>query len=123
MQLLQGKGIANSISLKEGEEAFKERASAIKRYGAATVVMAVLSSNADSPLPKGVCFAAEVGLAGEIRPVQRIDQRISEAEKLGFKAIFVSSSTSVSDQKRKIRVIQLGKIEEVIAKIFSRGQG
>jgi len=87
------------------------------------VVMAVLSSNADSPLPKGVCFAAEVGLAGEIRPVQRIDQRISEAEKLGFKAIFVSSSASVSDQKRNIRVIQLGKIEEVIAKIFSKVQG
>src|SRR6056300_624500 len=87
------------------------------------VVMAVLSSNADSQLPNGVCFAAEVGLAGEIRPVQRIDQRISEAEKLGFKTIFVSSSTSVSDQKRNIRVIQLGKIEEVIAKIFSRVQG
>jgi DNA repair protein RadA/Sms len=87
------------------------------------VVMAVLSSNADSPLPKGVCFAAEVGLSGEIRPVQRIDQRISEAEKLGFKAIFISSSASVSNQKRNIRVIQLGKIEEVIAKIFSRAQG
>jgi len=87
------------------------------------VVMAVLSSNADLPLPKGVCFAAEVGLAGEIRPVQRVDQRISEAEKLGFKAIFIASTATDSSQKRSIRVIQVAKIEEVIAKIFAKAQG
>jgi DNA repair protein RadA/Sms len=87
------------------------------------VVMAVLSSNADLPLPKGVCFAAEVGLAGEIRPVQRLDQRISEAEKLGFKAIFIASTATDTSQKRSIRVIQVTKIEEVIAKIFAKAQG
>jgi DNA repair protein RadA/Sms len=87
------------------------------------VVMAVLSSNADLPLPKGVCFAAEVGLAGEIRPVQRVDQRISEAEKLGFKAIFIASTATDPSQKRSIRVIQVAKIEEVIAKIFAKAQG
>jgi DNA repair protein RadA/Sms len=87
------------------------------------VVMAVLSSNADLPLPKGVCFAAEVGLAGEIRPVQRVDQRISEAEKLGFKAIFIASTATDASQKRSIRVIQVAKIEEVIAKIFAKAQG
>ncbi len=87
------------------------------------VVMAVLSSNADLPLPKGVCFAAEVGLAGEIRPVQRVDQRISEAEKLGFKAMFIASTTTDTSQKRSIRVIQVTKIEEVIAKIFAKAQG
>jgi DNA repair protein RadA/Sms len=87
------------------------------------VVMAVLSSNADLPLPKGVCFAAEVGLAGEIRPVQRVDQRISEAEKLGFKAIFIASTATDTSQKRSIRVIQVTKIEEVIAKIFAKAQG
>jgi len=56
------------------------------------VMAAILSSNADIPLERGVCFAAEVGLAGEIRPVQRIDQRIIEAEKLGFSTIYVSKS-------------------------------
>ena len=52
------------------------------------VAMAILSSNEDVAIPKTFCFAAEVGLGGEIRPVQRVEQRISEAEKLGFDTIF-----------------------------------
>ena len=59
------------------------------------VIAAILSSNADIPIEKGVCFAAEVGLAGEIRPVQRIDQRILEAEKLGFNTIYVSKNNKI----------------------------
>jgi len=84
------------------------------------VVMAVLSSNADKPLPASICFAAEVGLAGEIRSVQSIDRRIAEAEKLGFKAIFVASNASIDDMAHKIRIIKVAKIEEVVAKIFSK---
>ena len=56
------------------------------------VVAAILSSDQDQALPSNYCFAAEVGLAGEIRPVQRIDRRISEAEKLGFNSIFISTN-------------------------------
>ena len=84
------------------------------------VVMAVLSSNADKPLPASICFAAEVGLAGEIRSVQSIDRRIAEAEKLGFKAIFVASNASIDDKTHQIRIIKVAKIEEVVAKIFSK---
>jgi len=83
------------------------------------VVMAVLSSNADKPLPESICFAAEVGLAGEIRSVQSIDRRIAEAEKLGFKAIFVASNASIDGKAHQIRIIKVAKIEEVVAKIFS----
>lgn len=54
------------------------------------VVCAVLSSNADLSIPSGICFAGEVGLSGEIRPVNRIEIRIAEAEKLGFKEIYIS---------------------------------
>ena len=84
------------------------------------VVMAVLSSNADKPLPASICFAAEVGLAGEIRSVQSIDRRIAEAEKLGFKAIFVASNASIDDKAHQIHIIKVAKIEEVVAKIFSK---
>jgi DNA repair protein RadA/Sms len=84
------------------------------------VVMAVLSSNADKPLPASICFAAEVGLAGEIRSVQSIDRRIAEAEKLGFKTIFVASNASIDDKTHQIRIIKVAKIEEVVAKIFSK---
>ena len=84
------------------------------------VVMAVLSSNADKPLPASICFAAEVGLAGEIRSVQSIDRRIAEAEKLGFKAIFVASNASIDDKAHQIRIIRVSKIVEVVAKIFSK---
>jgi len=84
------------------------------------VVMAVLSSNANKPLPASICFAAEVGLAGEIRSVQSIDRRIAEAEKLGFKAIFVASNASIDDKANQIRIIRVAKIEEVVAKIFSK---
>jgi len=84
------------------------------------VVMAVLSSNADKPLPASICFAAEVGLAGEIRSVQSIDRRIAEAEKLGFKAIFVASNASIDNKAHQIRIIKVSKIEEVVAKIFSK---
>ncbi|NER10213.1 DNA repair protein RadA/Sms [Muriicola jejuensis] len=82
------------------------------------VVAAVLSSNSDIPLEKGVCFAAEIGLAGEVRPVRRIDQRILEAEKLGFTRIFVSKNNKIGLKKHNILISKVSKIEDVIRELF-----
>ena len=82
------------------------------------VAMAILSSNEDVAIPKTFCFAAEVGLGGEIRPVQRVEQRISEAEKLGFDTIFISKYCKLTATKSNINVITYAKVEEVIAHLF-----
>lgn len=82
------------------------------------VVAAILSSNEDIPVAKNICFAAEVGLAGEIRPVSRIDQRILEAEKLGFDTIFVSKHNKISLKNPGIAVKLAGRIEEVVSELF-----
>lgn len=82
------------------------------------VLAAILSSNADIPVPKDVCFAAEVGLAGEIRPVPRIDQRIGEAEKLGFSTIYIAANTSLSVKKTAIEIRKVGKVEELVSALF-----
>ena len=84
------------------------------------VVAAVLSSNQDQPIDSKTCFAAEVGLSGEIRPINRAEQRISEADKLGFSRIFISKyNTKGIDRKRfSIEIIAVGKIEEVYRKLF-----
>lgn len=84
------------------------------------VVCAVLSSNADISINNHVCLAAEVGLSGEIRPVNRIDQRISEAEKLGYEKIIVSRFNKGIDQNNfQIEIIQVSKIEEVFKDLFA----
>ena len=77
------------------------------------IISAIMSSNNDVNIPEDYCFAAEVGLSGEIRPVSRIDQRIKEAEKLGFSKIFISKYCDVISTK-KIEVIYLTKIEDLI---------
>ncbi len=82
------------------------------------VLAAILSSNADIPIEKGVCFAAEVGLAGEIRPVQRVDQRILEAEKLGFTQIYVSKSNKIGLKNTSIQIQLVSKIEDVVTSLF-----
>lgn len=83
------------------------------------VVCAILSSNEDVAIDQKICFAAEVGLSGEIRSVNHIEQRISEAEKLGFEAIVVSKYNAKSlNQNRKIRVVAVSKIEEVFRFVF-----
>ena len=82
------------------------------------VLAAILSSNADIALDKDVCFAAEVGLAGEIRPVPRVDQRIGEAEKLGFSAIYVSSQAGISKKSRSIEVRKVSKVEDLVRALF-----
>jgi DNA repair protein RadA/Sms len=88
------------------------------------LVCAILSSNEDLPIPPSVAFAAEVGLTGEIRPVNRIEQRISEAEKLGFEKIYVSSFNlkGLNLKNFKIEIIPVTKMEEAFASLFGEGQ-
>ena len=84
------------------------------------VTMAVLSSNADMPIPQGITFAAELGLSGEVRPVNRAEIRIQEAQKLGYKSIFISKYTKgITISDFKIKVILCEKIEDVVRKVFS----
>jgi len=83
------------------------------------VISAILSSNDDEPIPQEYCFAAEVGLAGEIRPVNRIEQRIIEAEKLGFTKIFISKFNKLSKKNFKIKVILVSKIEDIYTYLFT----
>lgn len=84
------------------------------------VICALLSSYEDVPLPPHVCFAGEVGLNGEIRAVNKIEQRIAEAEKLGFEKIFVSkyNKKSFNPQAYKIQVIALSRVDEVYQQLF-----
>ena len=79
------------------------------------VVASVLSSNEDVAIPKDYCFAAEVGLSGEIRPVQRVEQRILEAEKLGFSTIFVSKYNKISLKNTVIKIQLISKIEDLVS--------
>lgn len=83
------------------------------------VVAAILSSNEDIAIEKDICFAAEVGLAGEIRPVTRVDQRILEAEKLGFAKIVISKQSKLPKTSYTIEVIKVSKIEDVVSQLFA----
>jgi DNA repair protein RadA/Sms len=78
------------------------------------VVASILSSNEDVALPSDYCFAAEVGLSGEIRPVQRVEQRILEAEKLGFSTIFVSKYNKIALKNTAIKIQLVSKIEDLV---------
>lgn len=82
------------------------------------VVASILSSNEDIAVGKDVCFAGEVGLSGEIRPVNRVEQRIQEAEKLGFATIFISKYNKLSTKYPGIKVVLVSKIEEVVEILF-----
>ncbi len=82
------------------------------------VVAAILSSSEDISIPKDFCFAAEVGLAGEIRPVTKVEQRIQEAEKLGFSTIFVSKYNKISLSATQIKIQLVAKIEDVVEYLF-----
>jgi len=82
------------------------------------VVASILSSNEDIPVGKDFCFAGEVGLSGEIRPVNRVDQRIQEAEKLGFSTIFVSKYNKITLKNTFIKIRLVSKIEDVAAELF-----
>lgn len=84
------------------------------------VLCALLSSYEDAPLSSRTCFAGEVGLSGEIRAVNRIEQRIAEAEKLGFERIFVSkyNQKGLTVPKFDIEVVPVGRVEEVYQHLF-----
>lgn len=82
------------------------------------VVCAILSSNEELSIPQNFCFAAEVGLAGEIRAVNKIEQRIVEAEKLGFEKIIVSRFNKIPSKNHAIQIIKVSKIEEVVQHLF-----
>lgn len=87
------------------------------------VVASVLSSNFDHPIRQGICFAAEVGLSGEIRPVGRIESRITEAARLGYKEIFISSY-NLSDELRRtlpssqIKIVEIADIAALCRRLF-----
>ena len=82
------------------------------------VITAVLSSNIDIAIEKSMCFAAEIGLAGEVRPVTRIDQRIMEAEKLGFKSIVISKYCKIPKNNYHINIIKVAKVHDVVKYLF-----
>jgi DNA repair protein RadA/Sms len=84
------------------------------------VLSALLSSYEDVALPMQICFSGEVGLSGEIRAVNRIEQRIAEAEKLGFEKIIVSkyNTKGLGKNKFNIEVVPLGKVEELYRYLF-----
>ncbi len=86
------------------------------------VICAILSSNVDLVIPKSVCMSGEVGLSGEIRPVTRLEQRISEANKLGFATIYVPKNNlkGVPLSKYSIKVVEVAKVEEVFRSLFAR---
>lgn len=84
------------------------------------VISAVLSSSLDIAIEPGVCMAGEVGLSGEIRPVNRIEQRITEAAKLGFNRILVPQGNlkGFDREKCKIEIVQVRKVEEAFRQLF-----
>ena len=84
------------------------------------IVSALISSLEDVAIPNDVCFAGEVGLSGEIRSVNRIDQRIQEADRLGFKQIFISkyNTKGLNMERYGIEIITIGKIEELYRVLF-----
>ena len=85
-----------------------------------SVIAAVLSSNVDTPIEAGWCMAGEVGLSGEVRPVNRIEQRIAEAEKLGFNDMIIPkyNMQGLSTDKFKINLHPVRKVEEALRVLF-----
>jgi len=82
------------------------------------VIAAILSSNGDAPITGKVCFAGEVGLTGEVRPITRVEQRIKEAEKLGFETIYISGHHQIEKSHYDIAIVGLKKIEELVQAQF-----
>jgi DNA repair protein RadA/Sms len=85
-----------------------------------SIITSVLSSNLDIPVGRDVCCSGEVGLSGEIRPVSRIEQRIKEASKMGFRKIYVSKfHRNISQKGTDIEIISVGKVEALVRSLFS----
>ena len=84
------------------------------------VLAAILSSNTDYALEPNLCLTGEVGLAGEIRPVNRIEQRITEAEKLGFNKIIIPEGQSLSRKNYKIQILPVRKVQDAFRLIIQK---
>ena len=84
------------------------------------VISSILSSNVDMPISRRVCLTGEVGLSGEIRPVTRLEQRIVEADKLGFSKIFVPHNNlkGVNLNRFKVEVVEVSRVEDVFRSLF-----
>jgi DNA repair protein RadA/Sms len=82
------------------------------------IVSALLSSYEDKPITPGLCFAGEVGLSGEVRGVNRIEQRVAEAERLGFERIVISSHNRKGLKKLSIDIQAVSKVEELYRLLF-----
>ena len=84
------------------------------------VISSILSSNVDMPISRSVCLTGEVGLSGEIRPVTRLEQRIVEADKLGFSKIFVPHNNlkGVNLNRFKVEVVEVSRVEDVFRSLF-----
>ena len=84
------------------------------------VIAAVLSSNGDMPIDTDVCVTGEVGLSGEIRPVSRIEQRIAEAQKLGFQRILIPSYNlkGINSKQYKIEIVPVRRVAEAVRELF-----
>ena len=85
------------------------------------VVSAVLSSNFDFPIPADNCFAGEIGLSGEIRPVAQADRRVAEAARLGFKRIFLSSFTSLEGKAKGVEIVKVADVPALVKALFQTG--
>lgn len=83
------------------------------------VISAILSSNMDIAIDPSVCLAGEIGLTGEIRPINRIEQRISEAEKLGFKKIVIPRFKNMDVSGRQIQILTAEKVEDAFKILFA----
>lgn len=85
------------------------------------VICAILSSNVDMAIAHGICMSGEVGLSGEIRPVTRIEQRITEAEKLGMTEILIPKGNlkGIDTSSRKIKITEVAKVEEAFRVLFA----
>ena len=83
------------------------------------VIAAILSSNFDCTIPSDVCFAAEVGLSGEIRPVAQTDRRVIEASRLGYRKIYVSAFTPEMEKTEGIEQIRVADVAELVKKLFA----
>ena len=82
------------------------------------VICSILSSDLDIPISNDTCFAGEVGLSGEIRAVNRVDRRVSEAQKLGYKNMIISKYSKLNNKNFSIKIYKFEKIEEVLSLLF-----
>jgi DNA repair protein RadA/Sms len=82
------------------------------------VIVSILSSYHDIEVSEKYCFAAEIGLSGEIRPVPKVEHRIQEAAKLGYESVFISKFSKIDTQNLPLKVIPISKIQDLVSHLF-----